>query len=167
MRWTKLGWKSKKAGIVHLLFFFPFHNEGISPRWWSSGQRSCLLLRWSQFGSCCLLTFSVQKDEKRGRVKKGISPRDAQLKILFVISYNNNSMFRLIWSSRATRVIASAGDTLNKSQQTHPIATKVIFHAATNQNDFLRIFFSFWWQSFFCTTEWMGASCSKQENIFH
>ena len=43
----------------------------VGPWWWSSGQRSCLLLRRSEFESCWLLNkFSVRKDEnkrKRGR----------------------------------------------------------------------------------------------------
>ena len=43
----------------------------LGPWWWSSGQRSCLLLQRSEFESCWLLNkFSVRKDEnkrKRGR----------------------------------------------------------------------------------------------------
>ena len=36
------------------------------PWWWSSGQRSCLLLWRSEFESCWLLnTFSVRKDENK------------------------------------------------------------------------------------------------------
>ena len=64
-----LGSKSCPYLLLAIIAYKALQLQG--PWWWSSGQRSCLLLRRSEFDSCWLLNkFSVQKDEnkrKRGR----------------------------------------------------------------------------------------------------
>ena len=44
------------------------------PRWWSSGQHSCLQLRRSKFDSCWLLNkFSVRKRRKQTKKRPGLA----------------------------------------------------------------------------------------------
>ena len=71
-------------------------NQEPGPWWWSSGQRSCLLLQWCEFKSRWLLKFSVQREEnkwKTGRcwpIFKKINPEPTSLCSFFIWDPNLN-----------------------------------------------------------------------------
>ena len=72
--------------------FFAFLQSWVRmvarPWWWSSGQRSCLLLRRSEFESCWLLRFSVRKDENKRKKRLGLAPLKKRLEKPCLIDWN-------------------------------------------------------------------------------